>query len=256
MQYAAQFSLLFVVATTLTLLALNLSGPPGAEGTLNGYGYTDIYVWHPVFMSLAFVFCFPLAQLAYVLPSSYFIPEGKRNRRVLHAACNLFGTVLVLLGFSVAYVYHAALNKPHAGLNEPAWHQTWTRPAHVIIGYMVVIAILLQCCAGLTKYVLKEREDESSVLSKALKYHGRLGPIVWVLGLFCICLALYFEYLEVPPHDAAHWTLGQIAVAGVLIIALAVSLILALHSRRSVEQKLDDERGEDETYRAGLINAE
>ena len=27
---------------TLTLLALNLSGPPGAPGTLNGYGYKDI----------------------------------------------------------------------------------------------------------------------------------------------------------------------------------------------------------------------
>lgn len=256
MQYAAQVSLLLVAATTLTLLALNFSGPPGTEGSLNGYGYLDIYVWHPVFMSLAFVFCFPIAQLAYVLPSSFFIPESKRDRRVVHAACNLSGTILVLLGFTVAYVYHAALNKPHAGLNEPAWHETWTRPAHVITGYIVVIAILIQCCAGLAKYVLKERQVEGGLLDKALKYHGRLGPVVWILGLFCICLALYFEYLEVPPHDAAHWTLGQIAVAGVLIIALAISLILALHSRRSVEQKLDDEHGDDGAYRSGLINAE
>lgn len=41
-------SLTLIAASTLCLLALNLSGPPGTG--LNGYGWRDIYVWHPVFM--------------------------------------------------------------------------------------------------------------------------------------------------------------------------------------------------------------
>ena len=128
-------------ASTLCLLALNLSGPPGAAGTLNGYGYKDIYAYHPVFMSLAFLFCFPVAMLAYVLdePSASvaaYLPD-KRARRVLHGACNLAGTLLTVAGFVLAFTYHEALGKPHAGLNEPAWHKTASRPAHIIIGYMV-----------------------------------------------------------------------------------------------------------------------
>ena len=128
-------------AATLCLLALNLSGPPGTPGTLNGYGYKDIYAYHPVLMSVAFLFCFPVAMLAYVIeePSASvaaYLPD-KRARRVLHGACNLAGGLLTVAGFVLAFTYHEALGKPHAGLNEPAWHQTASRPAHIIIGYMV-----------------------------------------------------------------------------------------------------------------------
>lgn len=183
-------------AATLTLLALNLSGPPGAAGTLNGYGFRDIYAYHPVFMSLAFLLCFPVAMLAYVIeePSATvaaWLPD-KRARRVLHGACNLAGTLLAIVGFVLAFTYHEALGKPHAGLNEPAWHQTLARPAHIIIGYMVVIAVFGQCVAGLAKYVQRDGPAPPPK-GGALSYHGLVGPVVWLLGLVCVCLALYFE---------------------------------------------------------------
>ena len=89
--FLSAFSFFFVVSVTVLLLALDLSGPPGTPGTLNGYGYKDIYAWHPALMTLAFTFCFPLALLAYVveLPesSSNLLPT-KRSRRIIHGAWN------------------------------------------------------------------------------------------------------------------------------------------------------------------------
>lgn len=234
-------------ASTLCLLALNLSGPPGAAGTLNGYGYKDIYAYHPVLMSLAFLLCFPVAMLAYVLdePSASvaaWLPD-KRARRVLHGACNLAGTLLTVAGFVLAFTYHEALGKPHAGLNEPAWHQTASRPAHIIIGYMVVIAIFGQCVAGLVKFVQRDGPAPPPT-GGLLSYHGLVGPVVWLLGLLCIVLALYFEYLEVPPHDMKHWSLGQILVAGALIAALAVSVLVSIcRPRAKADAESDDARG-------------
>ena len=254
--------LVLSVAATVTLLALNLSGPPGTAGSLNGYGFRDIYAWHPVMMSLAFLFCFPVAMLAYVLDSppalvAAYLPD-KRARRVLHGACNLAGTLLTVSGFVLAFTYHEALGKPHAGLNEPAWHQTLSRPAHIIIGYMVVIAIFGQCVAGLVKFVQRDGPAPPPA-GGPLSYHGLVGPAVWLLGLLCIALALYFEYLEVPPPDAKHWNLVrpaarararasdicgcapltavappplvaqyQILVAGALMVALAATVLVSL----------------------------
>jgi hypothetical protein len=107
-------SMTLVASCTILLLALDLSGPPGTPGTLNGYGYKDIYAWHPALMTLAFTLCFPIAMLSYVveLPSGWL--PTKRSRRILHGACNLMGTLFSICGFVLAFTYHEDSRKsPH-----------------------------------------------------------------------------------------------------------------------------------------------
>jgi hypothetical protein len=87
-----------------------------------------------------------------------------------------------------------------------------------------------------------------------LSLHGVVGPAVWVLGLVCIVLALYFEYLEVPPHDAAHWTLDQILVAGALVAMLAASVLVSLCRPRA--KRVGDDDGDAADDARGLLNGD
>ena len=44
--FLGRLSVGLILGSTLMLLALNLSGPPGSPGSLNGYGYADVYAYH------------------------------------------------------------------------------------------------------------------------------------------------------------------------------------------------------------------
>lgn len=250
----------FVVSVTVLLLALDLSGPPGTPGTLNGYGYKDIYAWHPALMTLAFTFCFPVAMLAYVveLPesSSNLLPT-KRSRRIIHGACNLLGTLFAISGFVLAFTYHEALGKVHTGLSgEVGTHNVWYRPAHIILGYIVLIGIFLQCIIGLVKFVQKDDPVQSNQSQKKsfLSWHGKIGPIIWALSLVCILLAVYFEYLEVPPQDKPHWNLSQLVVTILFVLGLfsIVSLMLIKSNRPAESQQKNIDNEED--IAAALLN--
>lgn len=89
-------------------------------------------------MSLAFLLCFPLAMLSYVLELPSFarrwLPD-ERSRHVLHGGANLLGTLFTLSGFVLAFTYHEALGKVHTGLSgEVGTHRVMSRPAHIILG--------------------------------------------------------------------------------------------------------------------------
>jgi len=252
-------SMTLVASCTILLLALDLSGPPGTPGTLNGYGYKDIYAWHPALMTLAFTLCFPIAMLSYVveLPSGWL--PTKRSRRILHGACNLMGTLFSICGFVLAFTYHEALGKVHTGLSgEVGTHAVWYRPAHIILGYIVLLGIFLQCVFGLVKYVQREDPNQSSATPSStpiLSLHGKIGPLFWACGLICILLAVYFEYLEVPPQDKPHWNLTQLVISIIFVLGLflSVSWMLATSTRIGAHQKsVDDDN--DEEGSVSLLN--
>jgi len=251
----------FVFSVTILLLALDLSGPPGTSGSLNGYGFKDIYAWHPALMTLAFTFCFPIAMLAYVveLPesSSNLLPT-KRSRRIIHGACNLLGTLFAISGFVLAFTYHEALGKVHTGLSgEVGTHNVWYRPAHIILGYIVLFGIFIQCIIGLVKFVQRDDPSKSnqSQNKSSLSLHGKFGPILWALGLVCILLAVYFEYLEVPPQDKPHWNLSQLIVTIFFVLGLfsIVSLML-IKSNRPTGSELKNYIDNDEDVASALLN--
>lgn len=115
-----------------------------------------------------------------------------------------------------------------------------------------VIAIFAQCCAGLVKFVQRDGPAPPPA-GGLLSYHGLFGPFVWLCGLLCIVLALYFEYLEVPPHDAQHWTLDQILVAGVLVATLAAAVLASICRPRAKTPSADSD---DVVDVRGLLNGD
>jgi hypothetical protein len=227
------------LVSTLTLLALNLSGPPGAPGSLNGYGASDVYVGHPVLMCLAFLLLFPVGMVSHALEAPAL---GERARHALHGGCNLLGTLCSLLGFTIAFVYHQVkldngLQKnSHSALSgEVGTHATWTRPAHAILGYIVLLGLLVQSAAGLGMHAFP------ALRGAAILFHRRVGPALWVGGLACICLAGVFEWLEVPPQDKPHWSGGQLAAIFVTVGLLAAGVLGLLGLGRR-EGKGDEQR--------------
>lgn len=224
--FLSQAVVVLALVSTLTLLSLNLSGPPGAPGSLNGYGYKDIYVGHPVLMSIAFLLLFPMGMTSYALDMRIFPKMSERSRHALHGGCSLMGTLFSVAGFLIAFVYHEVkLNlglqtNAHSGLSgEVGTHNTWTRPAHAIIGYIILIGLFIQSAAGLGMHAFP------SLYSTAIFFHRRIGPALWVAGLFCICLAGYFEWLEVPPQDKPHWNGAQLASIIVTVSLLGASVL-------------------------------
>ena len=64
---------------------------------------------------------------------------------------------------------------------------------------------------------------------------GKLGPIVWLLGMSGIALATYFEYMEYKYKPAGTtWTIGQAALIWVLLAGLVglISTHFAVGSKR------------------------
>lgn len=219
-----------LVAVTLLVLVLTLSAP------LGGYGYASIYAYHPVFMTVAFLLLLPLGLLSYSLDlgeaGNRAYPD-RDSRRVLHGVLQLLGTCLAVCGYLVAFVYHAARGRDHLALsyNPPIP----SRVAHVFLGLFAVAGLVVMTASGLYKFVVAARDG----LRARVKWHGMLGPAVWVSGLLCICLAAYFEFLEnsnVPPQPPctsqpcpSHWSAGQVAAIVIGVVAAAVGV--AVQSR-------------------------
>lgn len=84
----------------------------------------------------------------------------------------------------------------------------------------VFAGVVLNSIVGMMKYVTLTKDGVPTA-----RWHGMVGPAVWIIGLVCIGLAGWFEYQEGP----GHWTLGQAVAIWVLLIALAASVLLHLY---------------------------
>jgi hypothetical protein len=188
-------------------------------------------------MTAAFLFFLPMGALSYSLD---FGEAGNRaypdraSRRLLHGVAKLFGVFLAVCGNLVAFVYHLEVGKAHLAFGEiPA------RQAHVWLGLMAVGGACVMAASGLYKFIAATRDS-----AKLFRWHGLLGPLVWVCGLLCICIAAYFEYLE----GAGHYTPGQ--VAAIIVAVVVVLVATAVQSRLAPRDHLDDH---EEDHKSGLL---
>jgi hypothetical protein len=199
-----------------------------------------------VLLCIAFLLLFPIGMTSHALELHAAQKLSERSRHALHGGCSLLGTLFSIGGFLIAFTYHelklslGLQTNAHSGLSgEVGTHNTWTRPAHAILGYIVLIGLFIQSAAGLGMHAFP------SLHNTAVFFHRRIGPALWVGGLVCICLAGYFEYLEVPnlaPHDKPHWSGSQLA-AIIITVGLLGASVLGLLSLGRREAK-DDEQHE------------
>ena len=144
------------ILVTTFLLSLTLSKD------LNGYGAADPFAWHAAFMIVGFCLLMPLGVLCYVMDfgrRGNFIFPTLDSRRTLHGQFMFFASLCILVGFAIAFTCHARGCGVHKIQNHLPW--TWEpdanspslRSAHVVIGYIVVAATIVQSSVGLYKKV-------------------------------------------------------------------------------------------------------
>lgn len=210
--------------TAFLLVAILSSG-------MGGYGAGNIFAYHAAFMCAAFVGLVPLGVLSYRADlgraGNAAFPD-KLSRRVLHGTFNLLALFFAATAFLVAFVYHQTIGQKHLPWTNDAYsdgkHSTVARSIHVVLGYTVLAGLALQVLAGLYKFVQRTKYGESG---DKLTLHGRVGPVVWLLGLVCIALAAYFEWQEKAfKAPGTTWGLGT-AVTVWLGLATVVGLVVA-----------------------------
>lgn len=159
------------VIVCVTLLANILSSE------WNGYGATNFFAYHGVFMVVGFVFLMPLAALAYTADCGKrgnTVYPDRSSRRVIHGTLNIIAAMFVILGYLVAFVYHQA--KPRSPPNENiSTHIPFTLPdefsprarsAHVIVGWFAIAGTVFLMLSGLFKFV------QSHKGTRVVAWHG------------------------------------------------------------------------------------
>jgi hypothetical protein len=91
----------------------------------------------------------------------------------------------LVVGYLVAFTVHQANGVSHIAAGQPA-----IRQAHVWLGYVTLAGVVLQVLVGLYKYIVKTRDN-----ARTATWHGKLGPLVWLVGIVTICAFVIFVVL-------------------------------------------------------------
>eukprot|EP00941_MAST-03F_sp_MAST-3F-sp1_P003917 g3917.t1 len=172
-----RFNVMVVLTRCLIFLATPLLIAGMMVKSLGGTGFASWFSYHPVFMTLAFVFAMSSGIL------SYFDYENRSAQRFQHAIYQCLACVFVILGFIAIWVAHAQGKKSQFGGGDIGWR----KKAHVYIGYVVVLLTLLQVFVGLVKYAKITKKKQ-----KWAKFHGISGPIIYLFGMVNVLIAVSF----------------------------------------------------------------
>lgn len=242
---------LFSIAAAATLFGLLFTT------AYSGYVPFEFKMWHPLLMVTGFVLLLPSGLVTYV--SSYGprlnakFPD-RSSRRVLHGVVQLIGSLLIVTGYLVEFTYHIDSPGEHIAVGESI-----AVKLHVWFGIAVIVGILVQLVSGIYKFVLKTRDSsnpqyslmineangkpEQPVMEHKYRWHGKLGPAVWVLGLVVISLAVYFKFYSS--------TLAGAVAVWLLLLGLVASGLTELFTAPRPPAPLDDHRGDDASDAGG-----
>jgi len=151
---------LVILCVTVLLLTLILSPD------LRGYGFKDPFAYHAVFMVLGFGLFMPLGVLVYVMDFGRgfnSLYPSRESRRPLHGSLLLLSAICIVIGYLIAFTCHQNGCSPkhpaqnHLPFWEPPQNSPIARSAHVVIGLLAIIGVVLQTGLGLYKAVQYEK---------------------------------------------------------------------------------------------------
>lgn len=158
--------LIFVLVITWANMSSDNNG-------LGGLTASNIFAWHPVFMTVGMVCVFAQAALAY---RAY--PFGKKTNKLIHMVLQAIAVILISLGLWSVFKYHndsliANLYSTHSWLGvatvclffqnfglgfgafwlpyAPQWARAAYLPAHVYLGVLTFFSAVLTVCTGITE---------------------------------------------------------------------------------------------------------
>ena len=171
-----------LLGIVVRLSALSIVVVIGWIMSTRGPGLNDVFSWHPILMTLAFLVFMTEGILSYstVLPGD----SARASRRKRHGAMQGLATIFFLMGYLMIFVKHEQTGASHFALGED---ESAARVIHVWLGYGLLLASSIQVCVGISKYI---RITQASV--KIAKWHGKLGRVIYPIALGNICLAIEF----------------------------------------------------------------
>jgi Eukaryotic cytochrome b561 len=114
--------------------------------------------------------------------------DNRSAHRALHGACMFLGALLVVAGYLVAFTEHETNGVSQIARGKPPLNQ-----AHVWIGYITVVAMILLVLVGLYKMLLYARDPTNERhlrITALLSWHGVFGRFAYLLGMLNICLGV------------------------------------------------------------------
>ena len=185
---------------------------------LHDVGAGEWFTWHPVFMTLGFLFFMTEGILTYY--RGVAARENKASSRRTHMRFQGLGFVCVLLGFISIWRSHQLMG-----------HENWPDDDHPVIvryhmyiGYLVCLLVVLQVLVGLSKYFC---------VGARLKWHGKIGPWIWWAGMLNIIIGAIFWH-------------GKLIGLRVLLSALVVCVmgVVAFYFRKVQVLRANDRYSE------------
>jgi len=147
-------------------------------------GTTIPFTWHPILMTISFLFCMTQGIHSYLVGfgnDRNNHDNNKNKSRMYHGIFMLFAFITAFGGYIAIYIAHSN-GKGHTAVGD-----TFIKQFHTWFGYIILLGILFQSLVGLSKYVLLYKQGRSFA-----KFHGLMGPLLWLFGCFNIFLGVWF----------------------------------------------------------------
>jgi len=146
--------------------------------SLGGTGYSNLFSWHPILMSMGFFLFMTLGTLAYRDTN-----QSKPFRRRLHALTMILATLSSLAGYVCIFLAHNQSGESQIGINESS-----SRQAHVALGYIAFFWLLIQVFSGPIKAFILEAQGLRKVI-----WHGFSGRSCLLYGYLVAALGVWLH---------------------------------------------------------------
>ena len=180
------------IFVTVVSLLLGILIPAAAlVPAWGGTGPSHVFTWHIVSMGIAWPCLGVLGFWAY--KADAMREWDKNSRRTVHMLCMLLVGVLSVAGYVFLFQAHQENGEGQfgglvLGRNEWALKRGAARFAHVVVGYLVVLGVLLQAPMGLWKRHVLIRDQV-----KRFTWHGVFGQALLIGGLVATCIGVWLD---------------------------------------------------------------
>lgn len=172
-----------------------------------GLYVTDLFPYHPLAMTLAFVAVLPEVVYASSLVKRSKTMADRSDLTMRHILLALLLKTLTLIGFCVIYINKAIRHKVH--------FKTW----HGKLGLLVMLVLIAQVVVGLLLYWRLPSPNALPTLRKAHSWlsltFGAVSSMTMLLGI-----GASFFSANVITVDAARWVLAASTLVFILLVCL------------------------------------
>ncbi len=177
--------------------------------------------WHPILMTFGFALCMNEGLLAFYFGD--MLDEERADSRKKHGMLQVLSIISILAGYIVMFIHHFG-SKNSDGTNKTVWEAHFGAGSppivllHVWLGYALITLTLLNVIVGIQKYFTKLKSGKSIA-----KWHGKLGLVIYILGIFNIVVATTFWRQK---KTRTSWRSSTFNIIGLIVLLLVMNVAI------------------------------